>query len=309
MLTLNAFNFDIAFMMEQAVSSHALGEQVKSSGNLFKDPGAAFSLGLALALGLAGFPHLMMRFYTVESLADARLSAVIAIAINAGFMIIVCIIGYGAISLLADPAVFQETGGKMTGGPNMVAVHLSRVVGGPVFLGFIAAVAFATILAVVAGLTLAIASAVSHDLYATAFRKGKATEKSELFVSRLSVFVVGILTIGLGFLFEGQNVAVLAAIATSIAASVNFPVLLLAIYWKKLTTLGAISGGASGLIFSIVAIVLGPDVWVNVFGNETPVFPYSYPTLIAMPAAFIVAMTVSQIDTTNLGKSEKAAVS
>ena len=305
-ITLAAFNFDLSILMEKAAATHTLGDQVKASGNFFKDPGAAFSLGLALAFGLAGFPHLMMRFYTVESLADARLSAVIAIAINAGFMIVVCIIGYGAISLLADPTVFQETGGKMTGGPNMVAVHLSRAVGGPIFLGFIAAVAFATILAVVAGLTLAIASAVSHDLYAIALRKGTASEKSELLVSRSAVFVVGILTIGLGFLFEGQNVAVLAAIATSIAASVNFPVLLLAIYWERLTTLGAITGGVSGFVFSIVAIVLGPDVWVGIFGNESSIFPYSYPTLIAMPAAFMAAIAISLLDETSRGKREKA---
>ena len=305
LLTLAAFGFDFSVLMDRATNAHALGEKIKSSGNFFQDPGAAFSLGLALAFGLAGFPHLMMRFYTVESLADARLSAVIAITINACFMIVVCIVGYGAISLLADPAVFRETGGVMTGGPNMVAVHLARVVGGPVFLGFISAVAFATILAVVAGLTLAIASAVSHDLYATAFRKGTASEADELKVSRRSVIIIGALTIGLGFLFEGQNVAVLASIATSIAASVNFPVLLLAIYWKKLTTWGAISGGVCGLIVSILAIILGPDVWVKILGNATPVFPYSYPTLIAMPMAFLTAIMVSISDPTDLGRKEK----
>lgn len=305
-LTLSAFDFDLGRLVDEATSHHRLGEQILATGNYFSDPGAAFSLGLALALGLAGFPHLMMRFYTVERLSDARLSAIIAIAINAGFMLAVCVIGFGAISVLADPAAFDATGGEMTGGPNMVAIHVSRILGGPIFLGFISAVAFATILAVVAGLTLAIASAVSHDLYATAFKKGTANERDELRVSRLAVLGVGFLTIVLGFLFEGQNVAVLAAVATSIAASVNFPVLFLALYWSRLTTLGAVAGGAAGAVLSLAAIILGPDVWVAALGHDNAVFPYSYPTLLALPGAFACAIGVSLLDHTRLGRRERA---
>jgi len=188
----------------------------------------------------------------------------------------------------------------------MIAVHLSSFLGGPIFLGFISAVAFATILAVVAGLTLAIASAVSHDLYAQTWKKGQASEASELMVSRAEVIVTGLVTIGLGFLFEGQNVAVLAAIATSIAAAVNFPVLFLAIYWPRLTTRGAIAGGSAGLVTSAVAIILGPDVWVQALGHEAALFPYSYPPLVALPAAFLLAIIVSLTDNSARGIGEKA---
>ena len=305
-LTLAAFNFDIAHMITRAEETHRLGDALLAPGNYFTNPGSAFSLGLALALGLAGFPHLMMRFFTVENVRDARLSTVIAIAINAGFMVVVFIIGIGAISLLSGQTQFLTADGSIVGGVNMIAVHLSSFLGGPIFLGFISAVAFATILAVVAGLTLAIASAVSHDLYAQTWKKGQASEASELMVSRAAVIVTGLITIGLGFVFEGQNVAVLAAIATSIAAAVNFPVLFLAIYWPRLTTRGAIAGGSAGLVTSAVAIILGPDVWVQALGHEAALFPYSYPTLVALPAAFLLAIIVSLTDNSARGIGEKA---
>jgi len=304
-LTLGAFDFDISRLIEEAEAGHALGDRLLSPGNYFSDPGAAFSLGLALSLGLAGFPHLMMRFFTVESVKAARLSAVIAIGINAVFMLIVFIIGLGAISLLAGSDTFLDTDGRLIGGPNMVVVHLSEHLGGAVFYGFISAVAFATILAVVAGLTIAIASAVSHDLYAQTIRKGRASEVEELAVSRAAVVVTGVVTVLLGFLFEGQNVAVLAAVATSIAAAVNFPVLLLAIYWPRLTTWGAVCGGGVGLAASVAAIVLGPDVWVRTLGHAAPIFPYSYPTLLALPAAFAAAIGVSLLDPTPRGRMER----
>lgn len=305
LLILASFNFDLGQMIAEAQAIHPLGDDLLAPRNYFANPGSAFSLGLALALGLAGFPHLMMRFFTVKSVKDARLSAVIAITINALFMLAVFIIGLGAIPLLAGKAQFFGTDGAMIGGANMVAIHSASVVGGALFLGFISAVAFATILAVVAGLTLAIASAVSHDIYATTLRKGKASQASEIMVSRIAVVATGCMTIGLGFLFEGQNVAVLAAIATSIAAAVNFPVLILAIYWRPLTTWGAVGGGAAGLIVSVVAIILGPDVWVKVFGFATAIFPYSYPTLAAVPAAFGVAIFGSLADKTKRGLMER----
>lgn len=306
-LTLGAFDFDIGQMVTRAEEAHRLEGELLTPGNYFSDPFAAFSLGLALAFGLAGFPHLMMRFFTVENVRDARLSAVIAIAINAAFMVVVFVIGIGAVSLLSEQTQFQSEGGGLIGGSNMVAVHTSAFLGGPIFLGFISAVAFATILAVVAGLTLAIASAVSHDLYAQTLKNGKASEKSELMVSRGAVVVTGLATIGLGFLFEGQNVAVLAAVATSIAAAVNFPVLILVIYWRKLTTRGALAGGVAGLVVSIAAIVLGPDVWVKVFGYEVAIFPYPYPTIVALPSAFAFAILVSLTDRSPRGLKEKGA--
>ena len=304
-MTLVTFNFDISHLISTAEASHSLSDALLAPGNYLSDPGTAFSLGLALAFGLAGFPHLMMRFFTVKSVKDARLSAVIAISINAVFMVIVFIIGLGAIALLTGEPEFFDADGVLIGGVNMVAVHLSRLLGGSLFYGFIAAVAFATILAVVAGLTLAIASAISHDIYGHAIKKGQASAKSELFVSRASVVATGLVVIGLGLLFEGQNVAVLAAVATSIAAAVNFPVLVLVIYWRGLTTFGAIAGGVTGLCVSIVTIVLGPDVWVKILGHASPIFPYSYPTLVAMPPAFAAAIGVSIFDESERGLREK----
>lgn len=306
-LALKAFDFNPAGIIASAEAVHRLGTNVDAPGNYFTAPGAAFSLGLAMAFGIAGFPHLMMRFFTVPDVRAARASTVIAITINAVFMAMVFVIGMAAISLLTVDGPHLGADGRLVGGGNMVAVHLSRILGGPAFFGFISAVAFATILAVVAGLTLAVASAVSRDLYNQTLKNGTADPGREIWVSRVAVVGVGLVTIGLGFAFEGQNVAVLAAIATSIAASVNFPVLILAIYWRGLTTWGAIAGGVTGMLVAVGAIILGPDVWVKVLGHAAPIFPYTYPTLAAMPAAFIVALSVSTLDPTPRGRSERAS--
>ncbi len=154
----------------------------------------------------------------------------------------------------------------------MAAVHLADAVGGSIFLGFISAVAFATILAVVAGLTLAGASAVSHDLYASVWRKGKANDKDEIRVSKITTIALGVLAIGLGILFEKQNIAFMVGLAFSIAASCNFPVLLLSMYWKKLTTRGAMIGGWLGLVSAVTLMILGPTIWVQILGHEKPIY-------------------------------------
>jgi cation/acetate symporter len=197
--------------------------------------------------------------------------------------------------------------GNILGGNNMAAIHLSKAVGGDVFLGFISAVAFATILAVVSGLTLAGASAISHDLYASLFCHGKAQEKKEMMVTRISTVVLGITAILLGITFEKQNVAYMVGLAFAIAASVNFPILFFSMYWPRLTTRGAFVGGAAGLFTAVLCVVIGPIVWVDVLGNAEAIFPYKYPALFSMSIAFATIIIVSCLDNSTQAKKEVAA--
>lgn len=155
----------------------------------------------------------------------------------------------------------------------MAAVHLANAVGGNLFLGFISAVAFATILAVVAGLTLAGASAVSHDLYANVIKNGEATERDELKVSKISVVVLGVVAIALGILFEKQNIAFMVSLAFSIAASCNFPIIILSMYWSRLTTRGAMIGGYLGLLTAVILMIIRSTIWVQILGYEKPISP------------------------------------
>jgi cation/acetate symporter len=189
----------------------------------------------------------------------------------------------------------------------MPVMHLAKALGGDIFLGFLSAVAFATILAVVAGLALAGASAIAHDLYAGVFAKGRATEASEMRVSKMATVAIGIVAIGLGIAFKDQNVAFLVALAFGVAASVNFPVLLLSMYWKGLTTLGALAGGIAGLISAVTLVVLSPAVWVKVLGNASAIFPYDHPALFSMTLAFVVAFVVSKADNSARAVAERAS--
>ncbi len=308
LLTLGYYDFGIFELLSRAADAHPQSDRIVGLGLGFSDAGSAFSLGLALSLGLAGFPHLMMRFFTVRDVKAARSSAAIAIAINALFMMFVFIIGLGAIDILhGDENYFNANG--VIGGINLVAMHMSERLGGTVFLGVMSAVAFATILAVVAGLTLSLSSAVAHDLYGEIIAKGQPNPQKQMTISRLSVVACGILTIGLGLVFEGQNVAVMAAIATSIAASVNFPILLISLYWRGMTTQGAIAGGIVGLLVSVIATLLGPYVWVDVYGFSAPIFPYSYPTIVALPLAVMAIWLGSVCDQSTRGEAERGAYS
>jgi len=208
------------------------------------------------------------------------------------FYILIFIIGFGAITLvLTDPTMADTAKGVIHGGAgaaNMAAVLVAKTVGGDVFYGFISAVAFATILAVVAGLTLSGASAVSHDLYATVFKGGKADTAAELKVTRITTFALGIIAVLLGILFEKINVAFMVALAFAIAASANFPALIMSILWKNCTTRGAVIGGFMGLVSSVVLTIVSPSIWVATLGNspESVLFPYSSPALFSMPLAF-----------------------
>lgn len=297
------FNFNTLF--KEAVAVHKNGIAIMSPGGLVSDPISALSLGLALMFGTAGLPHIIMRFFTVSDAKEARKSVFYATGFIGYFYILTFIIGFGAIVLVSANPDFKDAAGKLIGGTNMAAVHLADAVGGNFFLGFISAVAFATILAVVAGLTLAGASAVSHDLYAMAIKKGKANEKDELRVSKITVVILGVIAIGLGILFENQNIAFMVGLAFSIAASCNFPIILLSMYWKNLTTRGALAGGWLGLTTAVVLMILGPTVWVGILHHDKPIYPYEYPALFSMIVAFVASWLFSVTDNSQQGKMEK----
>ena len=286
-MVLSHFGFSLNALFSQAILAHPKHAAIMSPGGLVSDPVSAVSLGLALIFGTAGLPHILMRFFTVGDAKAARKSILYATGIvGIGYALII-VIGFGTIALVATNPQYHTPSGAVIGGVNMVAIHLAHAVGGNIFLGFICAVAFSTILAVVAGLTLAGSSAVSHDLYANVIRKGTATDREEMRVSRMTTLVLGVLAIFLGIAFEKQNIAFIVSLTFSIAASSNFPVLLLSIYWKGLTTRGAVWGGSLGLASAVILTILSPTVWVQVLGHAHAIYPYEYPALFSMLAAFV----------------------
>ncbi|WP_137971455.1 cation acetate symporter [Pseudomonas sp. F(2018)] len=306
LMVMKHVGFDFGTLFSEAVKAHPKGEAIMSPGGLVKDPISAISLGLALMFGTAGLPHILMRFFTVSDAKEARKSVFYATGFIGYFYILTFIIGFGAILLVGTNPDFKDASGLLIGGNNMAAVHLANAVGGSLFLGFISAVAFATILAVVAGLTLSGASAVSHDLYASVIKKGKANEKDELRVSKITTVILGVLAIGLGIAFEKQNIAFMVGLAFSIAASCNFPVLILSMYWKKLTTRGAMIGGWLGLITAVGLMILGPTIWVQILGNAAPIYPYEYPALFSIAVAFIGIWFFSITDKSSAADEERA---
>ncbi|MFC0820048.1 cation acetate symporter [Moraxella marmotae] len=306
--------FSLETMFQQAVDIHEKGVDILGPGSLVQNPIDALSLGLALMFGTAGLPHILMRFFTVPDAKEARKSVFVATGFIGYFYLLTFVIGFGAIIFVTkdNPHFFTEmikegkTVFEMVGGTNMAAIHLSEALGGNLFLGFISAVAFATILAVVAGLALSGASAISHDIYSSVIRKGKATQQEEMRVSKATTLALGVLAVLFGVMFEKQNVAFMVGLAFSIAASANFPILMLSMFWKGLTTRGAVVGGFTGLILAVGLIVLGPTVWVSVLGHEQAVFPYANPAIFSIPAAFIVSWLVSVSDNSARSKQDKA---
>ena len=297
LLTLAEFDYSVGALFDAAQRKHGPDNFLVAPGGLGLDLWSSLSLGLGMVFGLLGSPHLLMRFFTVPDAYQARKSAVVAMAaVSYVGLLIFFVVGFGTVALIRDVPDYYTSAGAVSGGANMVAVHLAHFVGGEVFFGIMSAVAFATILAVVAGLTLASASAVSHDLYAGVIRAGRTTEKQEVLVSRITSVVVGVLVIVLGLAFEGQNVAYLVSLALAVAASTNFPLLILTMYWRHFTTRGAVLGGVTGLVTTVSLVVLGPAVWVNVLGFAEPVFPSGYPALYSMTAAFMVMVFVSLAD-------------
>jgi cation/acetate symporter len=282
---------------------------IMGPGGFIKDPISAISFGMALMFGTAGLPHILMRFFTVPNAKEARKSVLWATTWIGYFYILTFIIGFGAIVFVSANPDFMDDKGALRGGANMAAVHLANAVGGNLFLGFMSAVAFATILAVVAGLTLSGASAVSHDLYATVIKKGKATSQQELKISKLTTVALGICAILLGIAFEKQNVAYMVALAFTIAASANFPALILSILWKGCTTKGAVIGGFIGLISALVMTVLSPAIWVDTLHNPagSAPFPYSSAAIFSMPLAFVSIWLISLLDKSAQAQKEREA--
>lgn len=298
-LAMSQFGFNIETLASSAVAAHKDGAAIMRPGSMLADPITATSLSLGLVFGTAGLPHIMMRFFTVPNAKEARKSVFVASGFIGLFFLVVCLLGLAAIVIVGqDPQFFEkgEIGGKLIGGNNMPVMHLAKAVGGNLFLGFLSAVAFATILAVVSGLALAGASSIAHDIYARVLRKGQATEAEEMRVSKFASIGLGIVAVILGILFEKQNVAFLVGLTFGIAASANFPVLILSLYWKGLTTRGALIGGVAGLVSAVLFVVLSKAVWVVVLGNAKPIFPYEHPALFSMPLAFFVTWLFSVTD-------------
>jgi cation/acetate symporter len=291
-----------------AEAAAKIGQSIMGPGNFVKDPISAISFGMALMFGTAGLPHILMRFFTVPSAKEARKSVMWATGWIGYFYLLTFIIGFGAITFVLTNPQFLDAKGGLLGGGNMAAIHLANAVGGNVFLGFISAVAFATILAVVAGLTLSGASAVSHDLYATVIKKGQADSASELKVSRWTTVALGVLAVLLGIVFEKQNIAFMVSLAFAIAASANFPVLFMSVLWKDCTTKGAVIGGFLGLISSVALTVVSPSVWEATLGNPkgSALFPYASPALFSMTIGFVGIWLFSILDKGARAKVDRA---
>ena len=295
--------------------ARAAGESIMRPGGFVKDPISAISFGMALMFGTAGLPHILMRFFTVPDAKQARKSVFWATTWIGYFYVLIFFIGFGAITMVLTNPEFADTAtGVIKGGAgaaNMAAVLVAKSVGGNVFYGFISAVAFATILAVVAGLTLSGASAVSHDLYATVFKKGNADSASELKVSRMTTLALGVVAVILGIVFEKQNIAFMVSLAFAIAASANFPVLFLSVLWKGCTTKGAVIGGFLGLVSSVGLTVISPAVWEAVLGNPkgSALFPYTSPALFSMTIGFVSIWLFSVLDRSSQASMERGAFS
>lgn len=286
----------------------AQGFSIMGPGGFIKDPISAISFGMALMFGTAGLPHILMRFFTVPNAKEARKSVLWATTWIGYFYILTFIIGFGAISFVLTNPEFLDAKGGLLGGGNMAAIHLANAVGGNVFLGFISAVAFATILAVVAGLTLSGASAVSHDLYATVWKHGNADSASELRVSKITTVALGIVAVLLGIVFEKQNIAFMVSLAFAIAASANFPVLLMSVLWKDCTTRGAVIGGFLGLVSSVLLTLVSPAVWEVTLGNPkgSALFPYASPALFSMTIGFVGIWLFSILDRSPRAAQDRA---
>lgn len=301
------FGFSLEGLFEQAVRLHPKHQAVLAPGGLVHDPVSAVSLGIALIFGTAGLPHILMRFFTVKSARQARTSVLVATGFISIFYSLLFILGFGAIALVSADPRFHDAAGALIGGANMVAVHLADAIGGSLLFGFISAVAFATILAVVSGLTLAGAAAASHDLYARVLRDGRASELEEVLVSKLATVVLSLAAMGFGILFENQNIAFMVGLVFAIAASANFPAILLSVMWPGLTTRGALAGGLAGLVTALIMVLLGPSVWTTTLHLGRAPFPYDNPALFTVPLAFAASWCVSRLDRSDAATRVRAA--
>ena len=278
----------------KAAQVHALGPALFHFGGMKLNLFNAVSLGAGLTLGILGLPHLLIRFFTVPDEHAARRSMVVACCIiGLVFIMIFAVIGPAGVAFVTGDPAFTTPAGAIKGGPNMVAVHLAHAVGGEVLYGMFSAVAFATILAVVSGLTIAVASAASHDVFHSAVGPNQRSESGELWLFRLAAVAASVVAVSLAIVFQKENVAYLVALAMTVAASTNFPVVILSLYWRRLTPNGALAGGLVGLVASVGLITLSPGVWVKVLHHAAAIFPSDYPALVSCPLAFLVCWLVS----------------
>jgi cation/acetate symporter len=286
LMVLARFGMNPAALFAAAAARY--GDGVLAPGKLVAAPLDAVSLGMALMFGTAGLPHILMRFYTVPDARAARTSVFYATGLIGFFYLMTFVLGFGAMVLVGPDAIkLVDKGG------NMAAPLLAEVLGGTPFLGFIAAVAFATILAVVAGLTLSGAAALSHDLWVNVVRHGEADSREQLRVARVATVALGIVAVVLGILFKGQNVAYMVSLAFAIAASGNFPALVLSIFWRRCTTEGIVSSMVIGTVSTLLLIWLSPTIQVDILKHATAWFPLKNPALVTIPLSFAVGVLVS----------------
>lgn len=301
------FGFSPEGLYEAAVTNHPTAEKVMQPGGLLSDPINAISCGVMLLFGGAAMPHVLMRFFTVPDAKEARRSVAWAATFIGYFYLLTFFIGYGAVVFVMKDPQFLDAAGVIKGGANMAAIHLAAAMGGDLLLGFISAVAFATIVAVVAGLTIAGASAISHDLYANILRHGRASDAEVMKVSRFASIGLGILGVILGIAFKEENIAYLIVLPFTISSTVFFPVLFLAMYWRRLTTTGIVVGGWLGLASAVVMLVVGPTIWKDILGHAAPIFPYKYPALFSMAISSVTMIVVSLLDNSARAREEVAA--
>lgn len=307
-------NFSDILGSAQSAISHATTKGVSSRDVLA--PGAQYggsltskinfiSLALALVLGTAGLPHVLMRFYTVPTAKEARRSVVWAIALIGAFYLFTLVLGYGAAALVGPDRIL-----KAAGGVNSAAPLLAFELGGVILLGVISAVAFATILAVVAGLTITASASFAHDIYASVLKSHKVTEQEQVRVSRITAVVLGVFAIGLGILANGQNVAFLVALAFAVAAAANLPTILYSLYWKRFNTRGALWSMYGGLLSTIVLIVFSPAVsgskTAMIPGADFAFFPLANPGIVSIPLAFALGI-IGTLTSSDTGDPERTA--
>ena len=296
-MTLASFNFSFTEMYAQAQIRHDTDGFLTAGGGLGLTLLSSISLGVGLCFGLAGSPHLLMRFFTVKDKGAARVSAGVALGVISYVnLLIFFVIGIGSVALVKGNNAYLDETGDVIGGVNLVSLHLAHAVGGELFMGAIAAVAFATILAVVAGLMLTSVTALTHDLYSNIGKADKFNEHKQIRLSKIVTIVLGIFVTILGIAFERQNIAYLVSLTLAIGASTNFPLLILSMYWRGLTTIGAVVGALVGLLTAVLLMILGPAVWVDIFGNQQPIFPQAYPALYSVTFAFLTMWLVSNAD-------------
>ncbi|HEY5545468.1 MAG TPA: sodium/solute symporter [Gemmatimonadaceae bacterium] len=301
LLVLSKFGFNPVRLFAAAAAQY--GDGVLAPGRLVAKPLDAISLGMALMFGTAGLPHILMRFYTVPDARAARTSVFYATGLIGFFYLMTFVLGFGAMVLVGPDAIRA-----VDAGGNMAAPLLAETLGGTPFLGFIAAVAFATILAVVAGLTLSGAAALSHDLWVNVARGGHATPQEQLRVARVATIVLAVVAVMLGMTFKGQNVAYMVGLAFAIAASANFPALVLSIFWRRCTTAGVVASMVLGTAATLTLIYLSPTIQVDILKHESAPFPLRNPALITMPLSFFVAIVGSLLTTNAVEQTGYARV-